>query len=125
MIGAAAALGRVPREAWYGLGAVVAIWAAYSWAYSRGADSVRADLQPRLDAAMHNIDLLDGAIANQSRLIESLRVDERKARQAVQNAARAGERVRGRIEPLVEPSRSVGPSGCDTAPEARALWEVM
>jgi len=104
---------------------LVALWLAYSWAYDRGADAVRADLQPRLEAALANAELLDGALAHQSRQIEALRADERKARQAVQDAARAGERVRGRVEPHVEPSRSVGPSGCPTAPEAARLWGAL
>ena len=108
-----------------GLAVVLALWLAYSWAYGRGADAVRADLQPRLDAALANVELLDGAIAHQNAQIEALRVDERKARQAVQNAARAGERVRGRVEAVREPSRAVGPSGCDTAPEAMKLWAMM
>ena len=108
-----------------GLGAVALLWGAYSWAYGRGADAVRADLQPRLDAALANVELLDGAIAHQNAQIEALRADERKARQAVQNAARAGDRVRGRVEAARKPSRAVGPSGCDTAPEALKLWAIM
>jgi hypothetical protein len=108
-----------------GLGAVALLWGAYSWAYGRGADAVRADLQPRLDAALANVELLDGAIAHQNAQIEALRVDERKARQAVQNAARAGDRVRGRVEAVRKPLRAVGPSGCDTAPEALKLWRAL
>ena len=107
------------------IGGVLLVWTCYSWAYDRGADAVRADLQPRLDAALANAELLDGALEHQSRQIEALRADERKARQAIQNAAKAGERVRGRVEPHVEPSRSVGPSGCDTAPEAARLWSAL
>jgi len=107
------------------LGVVLALWLCYSWAHGRGADSVRRDLQPRLNAALANVQTLDGALAHQSRQIEALRADERKARQAVQNAARAGERVRGRVEAVREPSRAVGPSGCDTAPEALKLWRAF
>jgi biopolymer transport protein ExbB/TolQ len=115
----------VPTWAWTAMGGLLLAWAAHSWAYKRGAESVRRDLQPRLEAAQANSDLLEGALAHQSRQIEALRADERKARQAVQNAARAGERVRGRVEAVREPSRAVGPSGCDTALEAMKLWGAL
>ena len=107
------------------LGVLVAVWLAYGWAYDRGDAAARADLQPKLDAALANAELLDAALAHQSRQIEALRADERKARQVIQNAARAGERIRGRVDPHVKPSRSVGPSGCDTAPEAARLWGAL
>lgn len=116
---------RIPREVWFCLAAAACVSVAYRWAYDKGADAVRDQLQPRLDAAKANIDLLEGAIEHQSRQIEALRADERKAREAAQRAAQAGERVRLRLEPRIEPVRSMEPSGCATAPEARALWEVM
>ena len=116
---------RVPSEAWIILGALIALWIWGEVREGQGRKAERDRLAPIIQLERENRELLEAELKVQNDKIEALRADERKARQAVQNAAKAGERIRGRVEPHVEPSRNVGPSGCDTAPEAARLWGAL
>lgn len=120
-------LRRVPREVWYALGAIFALWLAYSWAWDRGRDSERARLLPQLEQCTANVRTLKDGLANQNDAIEQLRNDQRQALAAGKKAAEKGAKVAARVAPLRPALDAVAASGeGEAVPEAvRDVWEAL
>jgi len=109
------------------IGVLLAIWAAYSWAHGRGVQKERARLMPQLELCRDNLKTVRDGLAEQNAAVEALRADERKARQAQQEAVRAGAAVAGRVaphRPALEAVRTA--EGLRETPEAvQNVWSGL
>jgi hypothetical protein len=109
------------------IGVLLAIWAAYSWAHGRGVQKERARLTPQLELCRDNLATVRDGLAAQNDAIEALRVDERKARQAQQEAVRKGAAIVGRVaphRPALEAVRTT--EGLRVTPEAvQNVWSGL
>jgi small-conductance mechanosensitive channel len=118
-------LRRIPREAWIILAALLALWAWGNHRAGQGRAAERAKLMPIIEQERGNRELLEAQIKIQNEAMEALRADERKARKAVQKAAQAGDKVRGRVEPRKDAVRAVEASGGPVPYAVRDMWRAM
>lgn len=114
-----------------GIGALLALYAAYSWAWQRGHDSRDdevATITRERDTARQNVATLEAAIARQSAAIEAqARAGERVAR-ASDKAIRSGAERRGALDASAARVEAVRPSAglCGAVPgDVAALWRDL
>lgn len=109
-----------------GLGGLLAVWAAYSWAYGRGKAHEHARMQPQLDAALWSVKQLSEGIEQQNAGIAAQGKAAAHVAATSAKAVRSGAERRGAVEAMAARVEAVRPSGgqCGAVPgDVAALWE--
>lgn len=109
------------------LGAALALWGAYSWAYGRGVEATRAKLVPQIELCQDNAATFEAATAAQNERLDELRIAGEEARKAGEKAAQDAAQQRKRIapsRPALEAARA--PMGAVTVPDAvHKTWREL
>ena len=110
-----------------GLGAALALWAAYDWVYDRGHDSRDlevAELVTALKLERDNVATLKAGIATQNAAIAKQGQQQEAVAKASTKAVQRGAERRGRVDAMAARVEAVEASGAVAVPDdARALWE--
>lgn len=109
-------------------GAALAFFGALWWAYGNGKAAERARLQPKLDAALANVDALQAGIASQNAGIAAQAAAGKQVAQASAKAIKSGAERRGALDAAAARVEAMRPSGpaCGPVPgDVRALWGDM
>ena len=112
------------------IGAALALWAAYSWAWQRGHDSRDGEVAAislERDAARANVGTLEAALVQQNAAIAAAADKTRAAQDAAADAARrAQERdrqlagLRARLDAAARSGEPV--AGCDVPDAVAEAW---